>query len=98
MGCTITRRDLAMGYLHQIKKKLPRYTRDHLQVILKSLIDVDKETADKTLDFCLKNDVLNGHEWEQVLQVFMHSSIHSNLANRVSLLDEKNLEKANQTP
>ena len=93
-----TMQDLAMGYLHQIKSKLPRYTRDHLQVILKSLTDVDKETADKTLDFCLKNNVLNGHEWEQVLQVFMHGSINSNLESGVKLLDETNLKKANQTP
>ncbi len=93
-----TRLDLAMGYLHQIKRKHPRYPRDHLRVILKLLIGVDKETADKTLDSCLKNNVLNGHEWEQVLQVFMHSSINSNLGNQVSLLDKKNLEKANQTP
>ncbi len=90
-----TGQDLGMGYLHQIKRKLPRYTRDHLQVILKSLIGVDKAAAGITLDFCLKNYVLNGHEWEQVLQVFMHSFINSNIGNPVSLLDEKNLEKAN---
>jgi hypothetical protein len=90
--------DLAMGHLLKIKRKLPRYTRDHLQVILKSLAGVDKETADKTLDFCLKNNVLNGHEWEQVLQVFKHDATNSNLENEVKLLDENNLEKANQTP
>jgi hypothetical protein len=90
--------DLAMGYLHQIKNKLPRYTRDHLQVILKSLTGVSKESADKTLDFCLKNNVLNGHEWEQVLQVFMHDSTNSNLENGIKLLDTNNLEKVNQTP
>ena len=93
-----TNQDLAMSYLHQIKKKLPRYTRDHLQVILKALIDIDKETADKTLDFCLKNNVLNGHEWEQVLQIFLHDSISLKTKNEVKLLNKSNLEKANQTP
>jgi len=93
-----TDQDLAMGYLHQIKKKLPRYTRDHLQVILKALTDVDKEVADKTLNYCLKNNVLNAHDWEQVLQVFLHSSVNSKPKDEVKLLDKGNLEKANQTP
>lgn len=93
-----TKQDLAMGYLHQIKNKFPRYTRDHLQVILKSLTDVDKKTADKTLGFCLKNNVLNGYEWEQVLQVFMHDAISLKPKNEITLLNKSNLEKANQTP
>ena len=93
-----TDHDLAMSYILKIKNKFPRYTRDHLQVILKVLTDVDKNTADKTLKFCLKNNVLNGHEWEQVLYVFWDTSIDLKPTNQVILLDKNNLEKVNQTP
>ena len=93
-----TNQELAIKYFEQIRKKLPRYTRDHIQVILKAVTGVDKETADKTLDFCLKNNVLNGHEWEQVLQVFLHEHPDTDNHDDVKLLDKRNLEKADQTP
>jgi len=66
-----TNRDLANDYIMQIKQKWPRYLRDHLQVIIKSLGAADKATADKTLDFCLKNAIYHGQEFEQTLQVFI---------------------------
>jgi transposase len=90
--------NLAMTYLQQIKKQYPRYTRDHLQVILKALTDIDNEPADKTLNFCIKNNILNGHEWEQVLQVFTHDFEVAKIKNEIKLLDNSNKEKANQTP
>ncbi len=93
-----TNQDLALKYFDQIRKKLPRYTRDHLQVILKAVTSIDKQTADKTLDFCLENKVLNGHEWEQVLNVFLHDSSYSKIQDEVKLLDKCSLEKAGQTP
>jgi hypothetical protein len=93
-----TNQDLAIRYFNRIREKLPRYTRDHLQVILKAAKDIDKEPADKALDFCLKNNVLNGHEWEQVLNVFLHDSLRYDDQNEIKLLDKGNLEKAEQTP
>ena len=90
--------DLAIGYLNQIKTNLPRYTRDHLQVILKTLIGINKETADKTLTFCLKNNVLNGYDWEQVLQVYLDETIICKSDNEIKLFNKNNLEKAYQTP
>jgi hypothetical protein len=90
--------DIAMDYLHQIKKKYPRYTRDHLQVILKTISGVDKKMIDKTLDFCLKNKVFNGHEWKQVLHVFMYDTLQPEPISEIKLLDKSNLEKVNQIP
>ena len=66
-----TDKKLAGDYIHLIKQKWPRYLRDHLQVILKSLEKTDRDTANKTLDFCLKNKILHGREFEQTLQVFI---------------------------
>ncbi len=90
--------NIAMDYFLKIKKKLPRYTRDNLQVILKSLTDVEQETADKTLTFCQQNNVLNANEWKDVLQVFMRESLSSIPENEVKPLSESNFEKANQMP
>jgi hypothetical protein len=66
-----TNKKLAGDYLDQIKQKWPRYLRDHLQVILKSLEGANMDTADQTLDFCLKNKIFHGREFEQTLQVFI---------------------------
>jgi hypothetical protein len=93
-----TNKKLAISYIQQIRELFPRYTRDHLQVILKALISVDQITADKTLDFCLQNKLLNGHEFEQVLHVLLIEHKPSVLQTTIKLLDKNNLEKVNQTP
>lgn len=93
-----TKKGLAMNYLIQIKKKFPRYTRDHLQVILKSLIGIDEYAADKTLEICTNNNILNGHEWEEVLQHFQDSPVGPVPEIEIKPLDKRNLEKAEQIP
>jgi len=95
-----SRHDLAMGYFHQIKKKYPRYTRDHLQAILKALINTTAETADKTLNFCLKNNIINGSEWEQVLHIFLDQGQDKNpaISGKIKLLNKENLKKAQHIP
>lgn len=90
-----TDRELAIKYFNRIQKELPRYTRDHLQVILKALEREERQTADKALNFCMSNDLLNGHDFEQVLHV--EAPQIANLDN-IRLLDSNNLEKANQSP
>ena len=93
-----TNKELAMGYLQQIRELLPRYTRDHLQVILKALVNADKTATDKTLGFCLMNKLFNGHEFEQVLHVHLLENKSSTQQTPIKLLDKNNLEKVNQTP
>jgi transposase len=86
-------------YLQKIKEKFPRYTRDHLQVILKALTGVEKSEADKALDFCLKNTLFSAYEFEQVLHVFLSETVLlSKKQAPIKLLDETNLQKADQTP
>ncbi len=91
-----TDKDMAIQYLQKINQKLPRYLRDHLQVILKALDGSEKQAADSALDFCLKNDILNGYDFEQVLSVEAPQNI--SLQKGIRLLDKNNLEKANQIP
>jgi len=92
-----TNQELAKEFLQKIQKKLPRYTRDHLQVILKVLNHVEKREADKALCFCLKNDILNGYEFEQVLHVYLDERVPVKIKT-IKLLDKSSLEKANQVP
>ncbi len=100
-------KDLAISYFQQIREKYPRYTRDHMQVILKTLADADYKTlpkadngvADQTLDFCFKNTLFNAYEFEQVfLVVILEAILPKKKQTEIKLLDVTNLEKANQTP
>lgn len=90
---------LAKTYLQKIKEKFPRYTRDHLQVILKTLTDIDKPIADKTLTFCMKNTLLSASEFEQVLHVISLENITPiKKQTPITLLDKNNSLKVNQAP
>ena len=96
-----TNKDIAISYLQQIKEKYPRYIRDHLQIILKALNEAkdEKEIADKTLDFCLKNTLINAYEFEQVLLVLLSErTVPEKKQLKIKLLNENNLEKASQMP
>jgi uncharacterized protein YecE (DUF72 family) len=97
---SFTNNELAMKYILKIKKKLPRYTRDHLQVILKTLSDIDKETADKTLKFCFENDILNGYDWEHVTHVYTSETEQntSPVQPNIKLLNTGAKEKFEESP
>ena len=68
-----------------------------MQVILKALYNVEKQAADQALDFSLKNNLLNGYDFEQVLHVYATPQTAS-LKTDIQLLDKNNLEKAGQIP
>jgi hypothetical protein len=87
---------LAINYLDQIRKKYPRYTRDHLQIILKAVQNVEAKIADKALLFCIKNDALNGNEFEQVLHV-LDNEATPNLPE-IKPLYQSDILKANEVP
>ena len=95
-----TNKNLITEYLLLIKKAYPRYTRDHLQAIIKVLpvADSDVKTADESLDFCWKTQLISGYEFEQVFMVFISRLAPVKTERKIMLLDKKNLEKANQTP
>jgi hypothetical protein len=90
----------AREYLQHIKKVFPRYARDHYQAIEKAVIknQVDPKDIAKTLEFCIKNELFNGYEFEQVLQVITLPSKTPDKAKAIMLLDKRNLQKAGETP
>jgi transposase len=92
-----TNQALALDYLNQIRKQHTRYTRDHLQIIMKALTILGKEAADKALLFCLKNDLLDGYEFEQVINV-LYDEIVRPSSPEIKLMNKTNLLKANEKP
>lgn len=90
--------ETALRYFSEIKKKYPRYTRDHLQAIKKTLAPTSTQTADKTLRFCMDNQVFNGNEWQHVLAVFDCEDARPDQSENIALLDQNNLVKANESP
>ena len=72
--------------------------RDHLQVLLKVLKQAPQKAIDKTLAFCLKNQNINAHEFEQVLQLYWDEFSPGQNEQEIKLLNKDSLEKANQKP
>lgn len=94
-----TNKDLAKNYLLEIKHKWPRYTRDHLQVIQKAITYTDKNIADKTLEFCCKNEIMHGYEFEQALFVLMDEKTeNANSREQIKLLGTSNPVSLDQIP
>lgn len=91
-------RDRARQYFRGIQGRLPRYTRDHLQCILKALSGVAAEQADGALNFCLTNELYSGTEFEQVLRVQTSETKKATRADPITLLHADVVKKARQTP
>lgn len=91
----------AKAYLQQIQKEFPRYIRDHLQVVIKTLQNPQApiEVADKTLEFCTKNKVYNAHDFERVFCVLWDTTpTDMSTPKEIKTLDHGNKEKANEMP
>lgn len=89
----------AITYFKKIQTDLPRYIRDHLQVIKKALKDAPKDIADKTLDFCIKNENYGGYEFESVLFVLWKNKSNGESAFKdVKPMDKDSLAKADEKP
>ena len=93
-----TDKSLIGDYLEKIRGKYPRYTRDHFQALLKALDTAHRETSDKTLDFCLKNNILHGSEFSQVLQVLYTEEQQKKMADPIKLLNRTDALKIDHEP
>ena len=93
-----TDKSLIEDYLEKIRHRYPRYTRDHFQALLKALKTTDRQTADKTLTFCVNNDILHGLEFDQVIQIF-HTEEHETRPNEpIKLLHGTDILKIEHEP
>lgn len=88
----------AADYISQINKRLPRYLRDNLQAMQKSLTGIEATgAADEALLFCHKNSLYSGYEFSQVLHLFLDKKVVTPKKN-ITLLDKDNLQKAIEEP
>ena len=95
-----TDKNKAEEWLNQIENKYPRYTRDHLLLIRETLGKYDEsgEIPDKTLDFCIKNDLINGAEFRDVFYCLWDQGITNKQTSPTITLLEKTNPKVNETP
>ncbi|TVQ11448.1 MAG: IS21 family transposase [Balneolaceae bacterium] len=85
-------------YVEAIRARLPRYTRDHVQCILKALDRVSIGQADEALAFCLAHELYSGGEFEQVLRVQTSQSQAPKRTDPLNLVHSDVAEKARQAP
>ena len=88
----------AIKYFKKIQTDLPRYTRDHLQVIIRTLKNIPKSVADDTLDFCMKNHNYSGQDFESVAFVLWGTNSSKTEIREIKLMDKNNLNKVNEKP
>lgn len=95
-----TEKELASKWITEIKEKYPRYIRDHLLIIFDTLTKVEDHcAADKTLRFCIKNDLTNGTEFRDVYYCILDDNPRNNKPlENIILLDNNNLTKINEEP
>ena len=93
-----TDKSLIEDYLEKIRVKYPRYIRDHFQALLKALDANHLGAADKTLIFCMNNDILHGSEFNQALQVIYMAGHEKKMINPIKLLHGTDLLKIDYEP
>jgi len=91
-------KSLIEDYLEKIRGKYPRYIRDHFQALLKALDATRREAADETLAFCVKNDILHGSEFNQVLQVLFMEGQEKKMTKPIKLLHGTDVLKIDHEP
>lgn len=88
----------AVKYLKEIQSALPRYTRDHLQVITRTLKEIPVDIADQTLDFCIKNRNYDAHDFESVAFVLCATNPSKSKTPDLKLINKENLSKMHEKP
>ncbi len=88
----------AIRYFEKIQEDLPRYTRDHLQVIMRTLKSTPKNIADDTLDFCMKNHNYCGQDFESVAFFLWGTNSSKTEIQDIKLMDKNNFNKVNEKP
>ncbi|WP_010417798.1 hypothetical protein [Anaerophaga thermohalophila] len=92
--------DKANRYLAEIKSRYPRYMRDQLQFLHKVLQQSnDASLNDKTLDFCIQNQLYSANEFVQAWHVLeAQQDTHIKLPEIKPPGNNAILAKTNETP
>jgi len=95
---SFTDTEKAAMFLKKIHLALPRYTRDHLQVIIRTLKEIPVNIADQALEFCIKNHNYDGHDFESVAFVLWDTGSPKIKTPDLKLLNKDNLNKIHEKP
>ena len=92
--------DTANRYLAEIKSRYPRYMRDQLQCLQKVLGQSnDASLNDKTLDFCIQNQLYSATEFVQAWHVLeAQQDVRIKLPEIKPLGGNETFTKTNETP
>jgi transposase len=86
---------MSKNYLETIRKSKPRYVRDQLQIIQKSIENVDKQLVHEVLKKCIANTIYSANDFKSILKVEQLQNKQSNLSNIPSI---NPLSKGDVTP
>lgn len=89
--------------LDTIRAQKPRYIRDQLQAIQKSMTDADELVITKALDFCLKHKLFNATDFGDAVNHFKQKQTINKVANQdyiteISPIDEVDRSKLKTQP
>lgn len=79
--------DKAMNYLQAIRTRLPRYTRDQLQMIVNAMKNEEQKQIDLALEECIKRGFYSATEFIDIVQ-YLNRQRQSNSYSNVAENDE----------
>jgi hypothetical protein len=80
-----TDQNKAMGYLENIHKQMPRYVRDQVNMVASAGEKYTKEEMDKTLVYCLENNLPKAADFEPVLLSIQQQIVVPSALNKEGL-------------
>ena len=96
-----TDKALFTQWVSGVKTRFERYLRDHMQLLLETLTrgDVNAQTTDDTLKFCMKNELFSASEFRDVYYCLLDDTGAKSIPKEtVLLLNKEHMEKATATP
>ena len=79
----------AKEYLTRLEKDKPRYYHDNIAVMMKSVQKASDEIINKTLSFCIENNVLNGYQFSEILHHYEKEEDIKTNSNKVKISQVK---------
>jgi len=87
---------MATSYLETIRKRMPRYIRDQLQIIAKAIKNEQQQLIDLALDECIKRDFYSATEFIDIIH-YLNRQRQSNSYSNVSVEEVKLLHPSSES-
>jgi hypothetical protein len=90
----------ARNFMEFIRSEKPRYIRDQVLLILKTIKDASLEVMDKALEFCIKNRLYRATDFQDAINHYQKDkhSTDDTFDIKASSMTPENLEKIKVTP